>query len=172
MRAVFHNKFPTRACAAFSSPIDLSAYPHSQIRNRSVALYRNRSGAVDICLGDRLCRPPKRRHSLDSIESRGHCDVLRVRAVERQNISRMSQVKRLKSCSRPMECGKMIMHPSGDIVKLSSKESSDFEDEINYLVRTHGGQSIPKIFEPVTRIADWSRVDSWTLPEKSARRFD
>ncbi len=80
------------------------------------------------------------------------------------DISRMSQVKRLKVMLQAYGVWKddHAIRP-GEIVKLSSKESSDFEDEINYLVRTHGGQSIRKIFEPVTRIADWSRVDSWDI---------
>jgi len=84
------------------------------------------------------------------------------------NISRISQVKRLKDMLQAYGVWKddHAIRPN-DTVKLSSKESSDFEDEIRYLVRTHGGQSVRKIFEPIMTVANWSKIDPWDV----AREF-
>jgi hypothetical protein len=44
---------------------------------------------------------------------------------------------------------------------LSSKDETNLETTINYLVRTHGGASIRKMFEPVVTAPDWSDLNAW-----------
>ena len=50
---------------------------------------------------------------------------------------------------------------SNTTVGLSSKDSTDLDGTIGYLVGRHGGDSIRKIFESVLTIPDWSKLDTW-----------
>lgn len=85
-------------------------------------------------------------------------------------ISKTSQIKHLKHVLHAYGLwkDKRASRPLAT-VNLSSKEASDFEDTINYLVRRHGGESIRKIFEPVLAGADWSKLNPWDAANEIGR---
>jgi len=86
------------------------------------------------------------------------------------DISKMSQLKQLKHMLQAHGMWKddHAARPDGT-ANFSSKESSDFENKISYLVRMHGGQSIRKIFEPIMATVDWSKLNPWDATTQSAR---
>jgi len=48
-------------------------------------------------------------------------------------------------------------------IDLSAQESGDFRSTLTYLVRTHGGMAVQKIFEGVVSRRDWSTARGWDV---------
>jgi Domain of unknown function (DUF4153) len=84
-------------------------------------------------------------------------------------ISKTSQINHLKYVlqAHGLWRDEHVSRP-GTTVDFSSKEASDFEDTINYLVRRHGGESIRKLFESILRRTDWSNVNPWDAAREIA----
>jgi hypothetical protein len=82
-------------------------------------------------------------------------------------ISQMSQLHRLE---RMLEAHGLWKDGhaarANKIVDFSSKDATNVETTINYLVRTHGGASIRKIFEPVLTVPDWSKLNAWDATQE------
>jgi len=78
------------------------------------------------------------------------------------DVSKTSQLKRLKQILQANSLWKdEHAMRSNTEVGLSSKDSTDLDATISYLVGRHGGASIRNIFESVLTIPDWSKLDTW-----------
>ena len=74
----------------------------------------------------------------------------------------MSQVKRLKHMLQAHGMWKddHALAP-GETVELSKAEETNLRSTLNYIIGTHGGPTIKRIFEPSVLYRDWQKVTAW-----------
>ena len=77
-------------------------------------------------------------------------------------ISKMSQVKRLKQMLQAHGMWKddHALAP-GETVELSKAEETNLRSTLNYIIGTHGGPTIKRIFEPSVLYRDWQKLTAW-----------
>src|SRR5207244_13621223 len=77
-------------------------------------------------------------------------------------ISKMSQVRRLKHMLQAHGMWKddHAQAPS-ETVELSKAEETNLRSTLNYIIATHGGPTIKRIFEPSVLYRDWQKLIAW-----------
>jgi len=77
-------------------------------------------------------------------------------------ISQMSQVKRLKHMLQAHGMWKDDhAQAPGETVELSKAEETNLRSTLNYIIGTHGGPTIKRIFEPSVLYRDWEKLIAW-----------
>jgi Domain of unknown function (DUF4153) len=77
-------------------------------------------------------------------------------------ISKMSQLSRLEQMLQAHGLWQdNHARPSPQTLKLSTAEETDFRTTLQYLIGTHGGTTVERIFSPSVFEADWSKVIAW-----------
>lgn len=78
-------------------------------------------------------------------------------------ISKASQVRRITHILQAQGLWKDNHAAAApDAITLAKDDQTDLRTTLTYLIGTHGGETIQKIFEPLPGQFDWKKLNSWT----------